>query len=47
MKRVYFYHWMPSPRKGKQTWDSALIDAKGRARPSYRVVKTYLKKHRH
>ena len=37
---VFFYHFMPSPRKGA-TWDSALIDSKGRARPSYRVVKSY------
>jgi hypothetical protein len=44
--RVYFYHFMPSPRKGA-TWDSALIDKNGRARPSYRVVKSYMKKHRH
>jgi hypothetical protein len=43
--RAYFYHFMPSPRKGA-TWDSALIDARGRARPSYRVVKSYVKKHR-
>ena len=42
---VFFYHFMPSPRKGA-TWDSALIDSKGRARPSYRVVKSYQKKHR-
>jgi len=43
--RVYFYHFMPSPRKGA-TWDSALIDSRGRARPSYRAVKSYVKKHR-
>jgi hypothetical protein len=44
--RVYIYHFMPSTRKGA-TWDSALIDARGRPRPSYRVVKSYVKKHRH
>jgi hypothetical protein len=43
--RVYFYHFMPSPRKGA-TWDSALIDKNGRPRPSYRVVSSYVKKHR-
>jgi hypothetical protein len=42
--RVYVYHFMPSLRKGA-TWDSALIDARGKARPSYRVVKAYVKKH--
>jgi hypothetical protein len=42
--RVYVYHFMPSPRKGA-TWDSALIDARGKARPSYRVVRSYVKKH--
>ena len=43
--RVYFYHFMPSPRKGA-TWDSALITKNGRPRPSYRVVRSYVKKHR-
>jgi hypothetical protein len=44
--RIYIYHFMPSVRTGA-TWDSALIDTRGRPRPSYRVVKSYVKKHRH
>ena len=41
VRRVYFYHWVaPEP---DSTWDSALIDPHGRPRPSYRVVKTYIR----
>ena len=36
VQRVYFYHWVaPAP---DATWDSALIDRRGRPRPSYKVV---------
>jgi polysaccharide biosynthesis protein PslG len=41
--RVYVYHFQVM--KGN-TWDSALLDGKGKPRPSYRVVKSYVKKHR-
>ena len=33
VRRVYFYHWVaPAP---KATWDSALIDRRGKPRPAY------------
>ena len=41
VRRVYFYHWVaPDP---DSTWDSALIDPRGRPRPSYKVVKNYIR----
>jgi hypothetical protein len=41
IKRIYFYHWVaPAP---DATWDSALIDRRGRPRPAYRVVRTYIR----
>jgi polysaccharide biosynthesis protein PslG len=41
VKRIYFYHWVaPAP---DATWDSALIDRRGRPRPAYRVVRTYIR----
>jgi hypothetical protein len=44
VKRIYFYHWVaPEP---DATWDSALIDRRGRPRPAYRVVKTYIRRSR-
>jgi hypothetical protein len=44
VQRVYFYHWVaPAP---DATWDSALIDPRGRPRPSYKVVKTYIRRSR-
>ena len=44
IQRVYFYHWIaPGPHAN---WDSALIDRRGRPRPSYRVVKTYIRRSR-
>ncbi len=36
IRRVYLYHWNPS--SPKDTWDSALTDVHGRARPAYDVV---------
>ena len=42
VRRVYFYHWTaPSP---KATWDSALTDRRGRPRPAYRVVRTFVRR---
>jgi hypothetical protein len=38
--RVYLYHWR-APRKATN-WDSALLDARGRPRPAYRVLQRYL-----
>jgi hypothetical protein len=37
IERVYVYHWNSST--SRDTWDSALITAGGRTRPSYRVVR--------
>ena len=37
MKRVYFYNWLPGP-----TWDSGLVDAHGRPRPAYDVIRGWL-----
>ena len=38
--RVYLYHW--NAVRG-DNWDSGLIDARGRARPALRVVRTVLR----
>jgi hypothetical protein len=38
--RVYLYHWR-APRK-VTNWDSALLDARGRPRPAYRVLQQWL-----
>ena len=43
VRRIYFYHWMPSTRK-KASWDSALVDPRGKPRPAYKVVASYVKK---
>jgi hypothetical protein len=44
VQRVYFSHWVaPAP---DSTWDSALIDPRGRPRPSYKGVKTYIRRSR-
>jgi hypothetical protein len=45
VKRVYIYHFAPSTAPGA-TWDSALLDRRGRPRPSYKVVSRYVAKHR-
>jgi hypothetical protein len=37
VKRVYFYNWTPGP-----TWDSGLMDRRGRPRPAYEVVRSWL-----
>jgi hypothetical protein len=44
VKRVYIYHFAPSTAPGA-TWDSALLDGRGRPRPSYKVVRAYVSKH--
>jgi hypothetical protein len=44
VRRVYFYHWTaPAP---KASWDSALTDRRGRARPAYTVVRTFVRRMR-
>jgi hypothetical protein len=41
VQRVYFYHWVaPDPHS---TWDSAITDRRGRPRPQYKVVRTYIR----
>jgi hypothetical protein len=37
IKRIYFYNWAPGP-----TWDSGLVDAHGRPRPAYGIIRSYL-----
>ncbi|MEO8689923.1 MAG: glycosyl hydrolase [Solirubrobacteraceae bacterium] len=42
IRRVYFYHWTaPAP---DATWDSALTDRRGRPRPAYAVVRTFVRR---
>jgi hypothetical protein len=42
IQRVYFYHWVaPGPHT---TWDSAIIDRRGRPRPQYKVVRSYMRR---
>ena len=41
--RVYFYEW--NARTYHDTWDSALIDPKGRIRPAFKVVQQYIRSH--
>jgi hypothetical protein len=44
IRRVYFYHWIaPAPTAN---WDSALIDRRGRPRPAYAVVRTFMRRMR-
>jgi len=42
IRRVYFYHWTAPKRNA--TWDSALTDRRGRARPALRVLRTYVRR---
>jgi len=39
VRRVYVYHWQPGPPSNR--WDSALLDRRGRPRPSYEVVRRW------
>jgi hypothetical protein len=43
VRRIYFYHWMPSPKRNA-SWDSALVDRRGKPRPAYKVLATYVRK---
>jgi hypothetical protein len=43
VRRIYLYHWMPSTAK-RPSWDSALVDPRGKPRPAYAVVKTFIRK---
>jgi hypothetical protein len=42
VRRIYFYHWT-APRPSA-TWDSALMDPRGRPRPAYKVVRTFVRR---
>lgn len=44
VRRVYLYHWDPS--SPKDTWDSALLDLKGRPREAFRVVRARVERAR-
>jgi hypothetical protein len=41
IKRLYLYNWNGSPRRAR--FDAGLVDAKGKPRPGYRVVKRALR----
>ena len=41
MRRIYFYHWLPSSDP-LPTWDSALVDPRGKPRPAYDVLKRFI-----
>jgi hypothetical protein len=41
VKRVYFYDWVAPPPTA--TWDSALTDRRGRPRPAYSIVRSYMR----
>jgi hypothetical protein len=43
VRRIYLYHWMPSTAK-LPSWDSALVDPRGKPRPAYAVVKSFIRK---
>ena len=43
MRRIYFYHWLPQ-RVRLPTWDSALVDPRGKPRPAYDVLKRFIRK---
>ena len=43
IRRVYFYHWQPS-RDPLPTWDSALVDPRGKPRPAYKVLRGWIRK---
>jgi hypothetical protein len=40
--RIYHYQWQANPLAG---WDSGLIDASGKTRPSYNVLLNWIKSH--
>jgi hypothetical protein len=43
VRRIYLYHWMPSTAK-LPSWDSALVDPRGKPRPAYAVVRRFIRK---
>jgi hypothetical protein len=45
VRRIYFYHWMPAAVK-LPSWDSALVDKRGKPRPAYTVLEKQLERFR-
>jgi hypothetical protein len=43
IKRVYIYQWK-APKQRRPRWDSGLIDPKGKARPSLRILKSEMRR---
>jgi hypothetical protein len=43
IRRIYFYHWQPAQMK-LPTWDSALVDPRGKPRPAYKVLKKFIRR---
>jgi hypothetical protein len=43
VRRIYFYHWQPS-RERLPSWDSALVDPRGKPRPAYKVLRTWIRR---
>jgi hypothetical protein len=41
ISRIYFYHW--NAEAGPSTWDSGLVDAKGKPRPAFTALQKFLK----
>jgi hypothetical protein len=43
VRRVYLYHWQPAT-SALPTWDSALLNRRGKPRRAYQVLKAYLRR---
>ncbi len=43
VRRIYIYHRMPAKAK-LPTWDSALVDKRGKPRPAYKVLKKVIRR---
>ncbi len=43
IRRVYFYHWQPADAR-LPSWDSALVDKRGKPRPAYKVLRGWVRK---
>ena len=43
VKRIYVYQWK-APGERRPRWDSGLIDPKGKARPSLRILKNEMRR---
>jgi hypothetical protein len=43
VRRIYLYHWQPST-SALPTWDSALLDRRGKPRAAYRVLKAHIRR---